>query len=194
MTMSRSSTSVLVFVLVIALLLACSADALKIISVDNGQVQGTWGKLEICPDGSSAIGYQTQNDLLDVPLHDKSALNSIRLFCNDTQGTNVTSTLGDTGTWELRQNCPRGESLSSFRLRVQPFDSASSDNTAVNSIQFNCTDGSLLNFNGNTAGNWGEFSADQCETGICGLETRVLPLGGTLTDNTALNDVDFICC
>lgn len=99
-----------------------------------------------------------------------------------------------TGTWELRQNCPRGESLSSFRLRVQPFDSASSDNTAVNSIQFNCTDGSLLNFNGNTAGNWGEFSADQCETGICGLETRVLPLGGTLTDNTALNDVDFICC
>jgi hypothetical protein len=95
MTMSRSSTSVLVFVLVIALLLACSVDALKIISVDNGQVQGTWGKLEICPDGSSAIGYQTQNDLLDVPLHDKSALNSIRLFCNDTQGTNVTSTLGE---------------------------------------------------------------------------------------------------
>ena len=94
MTMSRSSTSVL-FVLVVTVLLACSADALKIISVDNGQVQGTWGKLEICPDGSSAIGYQTQNDLLDVPLHDKSALNSIRLFCNDTQGTNVTSTLGE---------------------------------------------------------------------------------------------------
>jgi hypothetical protein len=98
-----------------------------------------------------------------------------------------------TGIWELRQNCPAGEALSSFRLRVQPYDSAS-DNTAVNSIQFYCTDGFLLNYNGNVAGTWGEFSADQCEMGICGLETRVLPLGGSLTDNTALNDVTFICC
>jgi hypothetical protein len=94
----------------------------------------------------------------------------------------------------LRLNCPAGEALSSFRLRVEPYDSANSDNTAVNSIQFNCTDGSLLNYNGNTAGIWGEFSADQCETGICGLETLVQPLGGSLTDNTAVNDIVFICC
>ena len=98
MTMSHEqhrSTVLFYFVLLVVAVLACSVDALKIISVDNGEVQGTWGTLDICPDGSSAIGYQTQNDLLDVPLHDKSALNSIRLFCNDTQGTNVTSTLGE---------------------------------------------------------------------------------------------------
>ncbi|XP_046450692.1 vitelline membrane outer layer protein 1 homolog [Daphnia pulex] len=182
------------FVVACLLLAGTSTNALKIISVNNGEVQGIWGKLEVCPDGSAAIGYQTQNDQLDVPLHDKTALNSIRLFCNDTQGTNITSTLGDTGIWELRLNCPAGEALSSFRLRVEPYDSANSDNTAVNSIQFNCTDGSLLNYNGNTAGIWGEFSADQCETGICGLETLVQPLGGSLTDNTAVNDVVFICC
>jgi hypothetical protein len=88
--MSRLIASVVAFLVLVA-----TTDALKIISVDNGELGGTWGKLEICPDGSAAIGYQTQNDQLDVPLHDKSALNSIRLFCNDTQGTNVTSTLGE---------------------------------------------------------------------------------------------------
>jgi hypothetical protein len=83
------------FVVACLLLAGTSTEALKIISVNNGEVQGIWGKLEICPDGSAAIGYQTQNDQLDVPLHDKTALNSIRLFCNDTQSTNITSTLGE---------------------------------------------------------------------------------------------------
>lgn len=98
-----------------------------------------------------------------------------------------------TGTWELRQNCPPGEALSSFRLRVEPYNSEI-DNTSVNSIQFNCTDGTLLNFNGNSGGVWGDFSEEQCDlTGICGLETRVMPKGA-LSDNTALNNVGFICC
>lgn len=88
----RFASVVAYFLLMLA---GSNTDALKIISVSNGQVQGIWGKLEICPDGSAAVGYQTQNDQLDVPLHDKTALNSIRLFCNDTQGTNITSTLGE---------------------------------------------------------------------------------------------------
>ncbi|XP_057376754.1 vitelline membrane outer layer protein 1 homolog [Daphnia carinata] len=171
-----------------------STEALKIISVTNGGTEGSWGLLEICPDGSRAIGYQTQNDPLDVILYDKTAMNSIRLFCNDTAGTSITSILGDTGTWELRQNCPPGEALSSFRLRVETYDPELSDNTSVNSIQFYCTDGTLLNFNGNSAGIWGDFSAENCDlTGICGLETRVMPMG-TLGDNTALNNVGFLCC
>ncbi len=95
MLLSRLITYLLVVAFLVFLAGSGGADALKIISVSNGEVQGTWGKLEICPDGSAAVGYQTQNDELNVPLHDKTALNSIRLFCNDTQGTNITSTLGE---------------------------------------------------------------------------------------------------
>lgn len=68
------------------------------------------------------------------------------------------------------------------------------DNTAVNSIQFECTDGSLLNYNGNLAGTWGNFSSEACiNTGICGIQTLVAP-ANSFGDNTALNDVVFICC
>ena len=174
--------------------IAAQVSAVQIISVTNGGPLGSWGPLELCPEGSVAIGYQTQNDLILVPVHDDTALNSIRLFCNDPDRTNITSSVGFTGTWELRQNCPEGSFLSSFRLRVAPYDSEASDNSAAHSIQFVCTDGTVLNFNGNSGGVWGDFSSGKCGAGICGLQTRVQAQGGPLTDNTALNDVTFLCC
>ncbi len=94
----------------------------------------------------------------------------------------------------MRQNCPAGEALTSFRMRVDAADSGSTDKTAVNSIQFTCTDGTVLNYNGNTEGTWGEYSIDTCDVaGICGMQTRVVT-SGALGDLTALNDVVFVCC
>lgn len=82
-------------ILILLLTVAVSIETLTIISVDNGETLGNWGPMEICPEDSRAIGYQTQNDLLDVPLYDKTAMNSIRLFCNDSARTNITSKLGE---------------------------------------------------------------------------------------------------
>ena len=93
----------------------------------------------------------------------------------------------------MRQNCAAGEALASFRMLVDAADSGSSDKTAVNSIQFTCTDGKTLNYNGNTVGTWGDNSETCDVTGICALQTRVLPITN-LGDNTALNDVLFVCC
>lgn len=73
---------------------AAQVSAIQIISVTNGGPLGSWGALELCPEGSVAIGYQTQNDLVVLPVHDDTALNSIRLFCNDPDHTNITSSVG----------------------------------------------------------------------------------------------------
>lgn len=80
--------------LVVLLGFAAQVSAVQTISVTNGGTIGNWGLLEVCPDGSVAIGYQTQNDLVVLPVHDDTAMNSIRLFCNDPDSTNITSTVG----------------------------------------------------------------------------------------------------
>lgn len=81
-----------VTVLIAILAFASSINSIQIISVLNGQENGNWGLLEVCPPGEVAIGYHTQNDLVALPVYDETALNSIRLFCSD--GSNITSTLG----------------------------------------------------------------------------------------------------
>ena len=60
------------------------------------------GPLQRCPEGSRATGFVTTNDLAPdaVPLHDRVAMISIALYCNDTDigspsNTNITSEQGD---------------------------------------------------------------------------------------------------
>lgn len=65
------------------------------ISVTNGASEGRWGAKESCPAGSKAIAYDTANDFSDVPRIDKTALNSIRLHCNDPEGSTITSSIGE---------------------------------------------------------------------------------------------------
>lgn len=89
-----NKSSCLVVCLVAGIFVLSAVNALTIISVTNGETQGNWGPLEACPDDSPAIGYQTQNDPLNVPIYDKTAMNSIRLFCSDADRTNITSSVG----------------------------------------------------------------------------------------------------
>lgn len=155
----------------------------------NGETEGEWGPVELCPDGSKAIGYQSRNDL-NIGL-DHTSLNSIRLFCDDGV-SNITSTEGWTGQWSNRKDCEVGAALSAFQLRVQP-NGNTTDDTAANSIRFRCTDGLELTSAGNPQGSFGDYS-EACTTGICGLKTLMKPQGGIIVDNTALNDVVFECC
>lgn len=63
--------------------MATSINGIEILSVLNGETNGNWVLLEACAPGAQAIGYQTQNDLVSLPVYDETALNSIRLFCSD---------------------------------------------------------------------------------------------------------------
>jgi hypothetical protein len=87
--------------------------------------------------------------------------------------------------------------MTSFSLRVQlPFnETEQGDKTAANDIRFMCHNNREIDGRGNNDGVWGDYS-DVCETGICGMETRVQPYDGGIGhyDNTALNDVRFTCC
>ena len=74
--------------------LPAATRALKIISVTNGETEGDWGVLSSCPGDSRVIGYQTENDMINAERYDQSGMSSIRLFCNDDQATNITSTRG----------------------------------------------------------------------------------------------------
>ena len=66
-----------------------------VITVTNGEsdVGARWGPLESCPSGSRMISYQTQNEV-DTPVVDDAAVHSIVLFCDDPNGTNITSSVG----------------------------------------------------------------------------------------------------
>ncbi|XP_063785717.1 vitelline membrane outer layer protein 1 homolog [Pseudophryne corroboree] len=97
------------------------------------------------------------------------------------------------GKWGPIVWCPTGY-LISFTLRVEPYSHTFfSDNTAANNIQFLCSDYStVLEGNGLTWGTYGEWS-DVCYKGISALRTRVQGPQGLWTDDTALNDVQFLC-
>ncbi len=67
------------------------------------------------------------------------------------------------------------------------------DDTAANDVEFKCTKGEVISStNGGKLGSWGEWSST-CPTGFCGIETKVELLLDAGGDDTALNDVRFMC-
>lgn len=157
--------------------------------VTNGEIEGEWGLLEMCPAGSRAVSYASRNDLNQGP--DFTSLNAVQLNCDDAGASFVTSTQGPNGQMGPGRGCAAGAALSAFQLRVQP-NGVDADNTAVNTIRFRCTDGVELTSAGNQIGTFGAYSGD-CVNGICGIQTRV-KAEDAATDNTAVNDVRFECC
>ncbi|KAL2101282.1 hypothetical protein ACEWY4_003043 [Coilia grayii] len=123
---------------------------------------------------------------------DDTALNGIALICKQRSpmpGIYVRST-GPYGDWTPNQYCPRGR-LDAFQLRVEP-PQGLGDDTAANNIRFHCSDGHTLEGKGLSWGQYGAWSPT-CPLGICGLQTKIEGKQGA-GDDTALNDVKFICC
>ena len=85
--------TVLIYQLLLAFILVGSFAQATIITVSNGETDGRWGPLELCPSGSKAVGYQTQNEA-NTPVYDDTAMNTIVLFCDDPLETNITSSPG----------------------------------------------------------------------------------------------------
>lgn len=88
------TSNVLKLAVALAVLVALPAHCQEVITVTNGETDGRWGSLESCPSGSRAVGFQIQAELIDTPVIDDTALNSIFLFCDDALATNISSTQG----------------------------------------------------------------------------------------------------
>uniref|UniRef100_A0A8C6XEL7 Vitelline membrane outer layer protein 1 homolog n=1 Tax=Naja naja TaxID=35670 RepID=A0A8C6XEL7_NAJNA len=158
----------------------------SVLSVPNGGSWGEWGPASFCSYGY-ANGFSLKVEKEQV-LGDNTAVNGIRLYCNDS--TEIESRVGPWGTWTRKRLCPGGY-LVTFSLRVEPHQKML-DDTAVNNIGFKCSGGANLIGFGTKWGKFGPWS-DSCSIGICGMKTRVEDAQG-ISDDTALNDVLFYCC
>jgi len=191
-------------ILIVLAAAVCGQGSPQILKVKNGGPWGSWGKVEMCPDGSYAGGFSVRMEKKQGA-GDDSALNGIRLHCfkgGKSINKSVQSDPGHFGVWSGMKPCPAG--LKSFSLKVAG-KQGSGDDTAVNNILFACRPKqgffsfwNLLKFGGKSfkdgEGKWGRPSK-KCSKGkvICGLQTKVEAKQGG-GDDTALNDVRFYCC
>ncbi|XP_028845201.1 vitelline membrane outer layer protein 1-like [Denticeps clupeoides] len=164
------------------------------ISVSNGGKWGNWADIKMCPRGSFAKGFSLKVEA-DQGDGDDTAVNGIRLKCisplKPSEVDYVESGSQRWGSWTTMQECGHG-GLSAFQLRVEE-PQGHADDTSLNNIRFLCGDGAALEGHGLTRGSWGPWSPTCVSGGICGLWTRVesWQIKG---DDTALNDVKFVCC
>ncbi|CAN2390868.1 Vitelline membrane outer layer protein I (VOMI), partial [Pristimantis euphronides] len=167
--------------------------AALVISVPNGETWGNWGAMEVCDGNTVARGFQLKVEKRQGPLDD-SALNGIAIHCTKDSSREVVkiirSTVGDFGSWGPVFWCNSRAFLKNFMLRVESVHTK--DSTAANNIEFTCSDGSIIEGNGQSWGTYGVKSPD-CEKGIRGIQTRVQEKQGALRDDVALTDVKFLC-
>ncbi|CAB1438946.1 unnamed protein product [Pleuronectes platessa] len=166
----------------------------SLLTVTNGQQWGTWSWPEMCPDQYFAIGFSTRVEPSQGD-GDDTAMNGIRLICGKDGDRRLTSTVeshpGFWGDWSLPQYCPSGV-LTSFQLRVEAHQ-GNGDDTAANNIRFRCSSNPVLEGKGLNWGDYGGWSQNCVNGGICGIETKMEERQGR-GDDTTLNDVRFRCC
>ncbi|KAK3515818.1 hypothetical protein QTP70_034070 [Hemibagrus guttatus] len=167
----------------------------SILSVPNGEKFGIWMWSELCPENFYVTGFSLRIEPNQYG-GDDTALNGIRLYCVQNEDRrflySVESHTGHFGEWTEPQWCPSG-TLSSFQLRVEPHQGIFGDDTAANNIRFRCSSNPTLEGRGMTWGEYGEWSSDCRNGGICGIQTKMELYQGGL-DDSSLNDVRFHCC
>ncbi|XP_054830707.1 vitelline membrane outer layer protein 1-like [Eublepharis macularius] len=161
------------------------------IRVPNGGPWGYWGSAERCGAGHYAVGFSLKIEPYQGGDEDSddTSVNGIRLICSN--GSLISSSVAQWGTWSGRYFCPNGGKMVAFSLRVE-VPQWLGDDTAANNIQFRCEDGQVLVGKSHEWGTFGPWSK-RCKIGICGLTTKVESERGA-DDDTALNDVKFCCC
>ncbi|XP_075062473.1 vitelline membrane outer layer protein 1-like [Mixophyes fleayi] len=169
-----------------------------IISVPNGGPWGEWGPVEWCPCGYHAKGFSVKVESKQK-VEDDTALNGIRLLClnrsdivrdGKAEYVAIQSSEGPWGEWSPNLWCPEGHLLS-FSMQVE-VPRKGADDTAANNLMFQCSDYNIFLGGGQSWGYYGRWSGI-CRLGICGMKTKVEPPQGS-KDDTALNDVQFVCC
>ena len=103
-----------------------------------------------------------------------------------------TSTEGQWGAWTGKVSCgDKGAFLKGAQFKSEP-DQGLSDDTAGNSVNMECTDGTILEPEGGPWGEWSDWVMCPENTAICGVKAKVEP--DVPVDDTALNGVTFYCC
>uniref|UniRef100_A0A8C1N6K5 Vitelline membrane outer layer 1 homolog a n=1 Tax=Cyprinus carpio TaxID=7962 RepID=A0A8C1N6K5_CYPCA len=162
----------------------------SVLTVPNGMKWGSWGYLDLCPNGTYAAGFslKVRWGLTGIRLHCISLSNVLKGSFEDY--TSVQSEVGSWGWWTDIKWCPCGF-LTAFQLRVES-SQLFGDDTAANNIMFRCTQEYLYG-DGTLWGKWGDWTQMCRGTGICGIKTRIEEPQGS-GDDTALNDVRMFCC
>ncbi|KAM8826032.1 vitelline membrane outer layer protein 1 homolog [Synchiropus picturatus] len=167
----------------------------SLLSVSNGEQFGGWTWPEMCPANFFAVGFSVRVEGNQYGIDD-TALNGVRLICAEDESRThlytIESHTGYFGEWSHPQYCPSGV-LTSFQLRVEPHQGLFGDDTAVNNIKFRCSSNPTLEAPGMQWGEYGFWSQDCTDGGICGIETKMEEYQYGLDDST-LNDVRFHCC
>ena len=102
----------------------------------------------------------------------------------------------DWGSWTGTKSCTGNNVfLNSARYKSEPSQHGK-DDTAGNSVEMICADGTLLKGNGGPWGRWSKWEKCADNTVICGIQTKVEPYQGEKKwqDDSALNEVKFACC
>ncbi|XP_046893223.1 vitelline membrane outer layer protein 1 homolog [Hypomesus transpacificus] len=166
----------------------------SVLTVPNGQQWGEWKSTEYCPAQFYAVGFSLRVEGTQG-LGDDTALNGIRLICAKDGDMSTLPTVeshaGFWGDWSSPRYCSGG-TLISFQLRVEDSQGVG-DDTAANNIKFRCSSNEVLEGNGHGWGEYGPWSQECSNGGICGIQTKMEDRQGR-GDDTALNDVRFYCC
>merc|ERR1711990_286168 len=174
------------------------------ITPDAGSNWGDWGSASFCPEGSWATGFQLKVEPDCGAFCDDTALNAVKLFCADPDGTDrgeVTSTVGSFGGWKGVHNCsPRGSAIRGIQFRSEAEtrhqrgdDMRHLDETAGNNIDTPCQGGDVLVGDGTSFGLWSDYVLCPDNTAVCGIKTKVEQSQGA-SDDTALNQITLYCC
>nr|XP_040021872.1 vitelline membrane outer layer protein 1 homolog [Gasterosteus aculeatus aculeatus] len=167
----------------------------SLLTVSNGEQFGTWTWPEMCPDRFFAVGFSLRVESNQYGADD-TALNGIRLICAKQEDRSflysVESHAGYFGDWSQPQYCPSGV-LTSFQLRVEPHQGLLGDDTAANNIKFRCSSNPTLEGHAADWGEYGFWSQECSDGGICGIETKMEEYQYGV-DDSSLNDVRFHCC
>ncbi|XP_047453563.1 vitelline membrane outer layer protein 1 homolog [Mugil cephalus] len=167
----------------------------SVLTVSNGGKFGSWTWPEMCPDQFYAVGFSIRVEFNQYE-GDDTAMNGIRLICAKDGVRSflytIESNTGYFGEWSHPQYCPTGV-LTSFHLRVEPHQGMFGDDTGVNNIRFRCSSNPTVEGPGTTWGEYGYWSEECTNGGICGIETKMEDYQYALDDST-LNDVRFYCC
>lgn len=67
------------------------------------------------------------------------------------------------------------------------------DYMGATNIRFACSDGKVLEGPGLSSGEYGDWSPS-CLMGLCGTQSKQEAIRGAMTDDSALNDLRFLCC
>ncbi|KAG7161747.1 vitelline membrane outer layer protein 1 homolog [Homarus americanus] len=105
----------------------------------------------------------------------------------------ITSLSTNKGSWTGGHVCDSGF-INGYDLKSES-ENGPRDNTAANALRLYCIDQTdYLEAPGNKWGHW--LGPVHCRQGmaVCGIMTRVQENQGVITDDTALNDVRFLCC